>query len=307
MNDQAWEWQGLDHAGAATLLADHFPVRGGSHLEPLGQGDFCLAFKYGGQIIRVARHGVAARAIQREAAVLAQIATLLPLPVPHPVCYAPPACPPFTIHDEVVGAVLTRERWESLAVEAREQVADNLASFLRTLHALPPEIGLACGLARLDSAAIADSLRRGAAATIYRFLDRETRRRLDDALASWSIPSSIPGRGPSLLHCDIAPGHLLYDPGTDALAGVIDFGDLAVGDPARDFIYLYEDFGATLLAEVLSRYAGADAPGMMAEIRKWYLLETIGWTIAMSAAECVIEVQEGLDEIMRELAGEPTW
>ena len=36
-----------------------------------------------------------------------------------------------------------------------------------------------------------------------------------------------------LLHCDLAPGHVLYDPSTGALTGIIDFGDVAIGEPTN--------------------------------------------------------------------------
>jgi hypothetical protein len=43
--------------------------------------------------------------------------------------------------------------------------------------------------------------------------------------------------------------HESIDPGTGAPAGLIDFGDLALGDGARDFTYMHEDFGPDALAD----------------------------------------------------------
>jgi aminoglycoside 2''-phosphotransferase len=74
---------------------------------------------------------------------------------------------------------------------------------------------------------------------------------------------------------------MLYDPLTINLSGVIDFSDIAIGEPARDFIYIYEDYGPVLLGEVLNHYAGRDSASMMSAIRKWYLLEAISWTVEM--------------------------
>jgi aminoglycoside phosphotransferase (APT) family kinase protein len=47
---------------------------------------------------------------------------------------------------------------------------------------------------------------------------------------------------------DIGPGYLLRDLVTGAITGVTDFGDIAVGDPARDFIFIYEDLTLTVIA-----------------------------------------------------------
>jgi aminoglycoside phosphotransferase (APT) family kinase protein len=297
MAEQLWDWNVLDHSSAATLLAGQFP---GSDLEPFGSGDFCIAFKREDQVIRVAKHVEAARALERESCTLPKIAPMLPLPVPQPTYHAPHGCPPFTLHPEIVGEALTREDWEGMPVSARQKAASDLASFLKTLHGLPIEIGLECGLVQIDAAKIAGHLREETAKTFDGSLEPEVQRRLDQTLERWS--SQREDQHPALLHCDIGPGHLLYDPSTLHLTGVIDFADLVIGDPSRDFIYIYEDFGPLILQEILTRYAGQDAPKMMPAIRNWYLLEAISWTIGMHVEQREADVAHGLAEIRRELA-----
>jgi aminoglycoside 2''-phosphotransferase len=255
------------------------------------------------QVFRVARHAEAAAALRRESCILSKIAPFLPLSVPQPVYHAPHGCPPFTVHQEITGEFLTRETWEGMPAPARESAASDLAAFLRSLHALPSQIGLECSLTQIDAADVAQRLREETANTIQRYLEHETQRRLDHTLKRWS--SQPAARGPALLHCDVGPGHLLYNPSNLQLTGVIDFGDIVLGDPARDFIYIYEDFGPSLLGEVLTRYAGKDASKMMPAIRKWYLLEAISWTLGMYAEQREAEIEHGLAEIKRELANVP--
>lgn len=299
-SDQSWEWNNLDHSSAAKLLARHLSSAGHTSLEPFGYGDFCLAFKLGNQVVRVARHLEAAAALRRESCILMKIAAQLPLPVPRPTYYAPSECPPFTLHDEIVGEILTRHLWENMPTVARDKAANDLAAFLRALHSLPVEIGLTCGLAKLDATELAHRLREATANTIYELLDEGTQHRLDEALRRWSLP---PHDHPpaALLHCDIGPGHLLYDSKTGALTGVIDFGDTAIGDPARDFIYIYEDYGPVILRDVLNWYAGKDASLTMSAIRKWYLFEAISWTVEMFITQRRSDMEHGLAEISREL------
>ena len=293
----SWEWNSLDHSNAAKLLVGQFP---GSDLEPFGYGDFCIAFKQGDQVIRVARHLEAMASLERESCILPTIASMLPLSVPQPTYHAPHECPPFTIHKEIVGEVLTRKAWEDMPASAREKAASDLANFLKILHALPIEIGLECGLVQIDAAKMASSLQDEAADTIYPLLEPNMQRKLHRTLENWASQHNV--RRPALLHCDIGPGHVLYDPSTLSLTGVIDFGDLVIGDPARDFIYIYEDFGPQILQDVLTRYAGKDTPKIMPAIRKWYLLEAISWTIKMYVEQHEENLEHGLAEIKRELA-----
>lgn len=295
-------WNNLDHASAAMFLHQHLPGEDHASLEPIGYGDFCLAFKSGNQVIRVARHLDAAAALRRESCTLKKIAAALPLTIPQLTYYSPQGFPPFTIHDEVIGEVLTREIWESQPARARKNLASDLAAFLRALHSLPIELGRSCDLMQLDANQLAQALREEIANTIHGRLEPEAQLQLEATLERWSLPSAR-YQHLALLHCDLGPGHVFYDPRSGHLTGVIDFGDIAIGDPARDFIYVYEDYGPLILREVLKRYAGKNAPKMMPEIRKWYLLEAISWTINRCAEKHEADIEHGLAEIRRELAG----
>lgn len=298
--NQPWNLDNLDHPRATKLLSSHIPDADGTRLESFGSGDFCIAFKSGNQVFRIARHPAAAAALRRETCVLKVIAGILPLSVPRLTYRTPRDCPPFTIHREIIGDVLTREIWENMPTFTLKKVAADLADFLRVLHSIP--VGkLNCSLAQLDAATVSGNLRDAGTNTIYEFLEQDTRRQLDQTLKKWSLLSRPVGQRPALLHCDIGPGHVLYDPQAGKLTGVIDFGDIAIGDPARDFIYIYEDFGPVILGEVLRHYAGNASSAMMPAIRKWYLLEGLSWTIQKCTEQHSSDMHHGLDEIRREL------
>jgi aminoglycoside phosphotransferase (APT) family kinase protein len=66
-------------------------------------------------------------------------------------------------------------------------------------------------------------------------------------------PPAYPGP-PHLTHDDLSPEHLLVDPETGALAGILDWSDAALGDPARDFAPLVAWHGWAFADEVLRSY-----------------------------------------------------
>jgi aminoglycoside phosphotransferase (APT) family kinase protein len=290
-----------DHPTAAALVLRHLPGGGESTLSPVGEGDFCLAFRRRTRVVRVARHARAAAALQREACVLSGIAASLPLPVPRPAFFQPAAGCAFSVHREITGAVLTRERWERMPPAARENAASDLARFLGALHALPVEAGLACDVPVLDRIEYAGRLGAEAASRLYPSLGDEAGRRLDAALAHWSRPSANAAPSAALLHGDLSPEHVLCEPSSGRLTGVIDFGDLAVGDPARDFIYIHEDYGPEMLASVFRHYPGEDAETLLPRVRMWSVLEAVAWTLARYADQQLDEAEEGLEQVAREL------
>ena len=287
------------HAAAAAIVRAHLPEAAGATLERLGAGDFCLALRLGTRVVRVARHAEAAAALEREACVLAAIAGRLPLPVPRPAFARPADGRAFSVHARVDGVVLTRARWSRLSAARRERAAAELARFLGALHALPPDAGVACGVPVLDLADIAGRLR-PAAAPLRAGLTAADARRLDALLARSTArrEGDVPR---ALLHRDVAPGHVLHDPASGALTGVIDFGDVALGDPARDLVYVYEDFGPAMLAAVLRHYPGEAAATLRPRVHLWFLLEAVEWTLARLGDGARAEAAEGLAAIVREL------
>lgn len=292
----------LDFAAAVTLVAPHLG-ESGEPLVPLGEGEYCIALRLGERVVRVAKHEEAELALRREACVLGEIADSLPLDVPRLRLHAPADCPLFTVHEEIRGEALTREAWERMPEATRDRLAADLAHFLRSLHAIPVgDFRERCGLQRLDRRGMAHEAREGARRCIYSLTDRTTRSRLDDLLERCS---AVPARSEDrdcLVHCDIAPGHVLYEPGTDRLSGVIDFGDIALAEPARDFIYIYEDFGEAILDRVIAHYAEAERHELKRDAMTWHLLETTLWTVRMFDARKRTDLKKGLDEIERVVA-----
>jgi aminoglycoside 2''-phosphotransferase len=292
----------VDHAAAKALLVGPLKTEEAQRLEPLGEGNFCFAFRERSRIVRVAKHREAAASLRAEACVLAQIGDHLPLTVPRPLFEAPRACLAFSIHEEVTGEILTRKGWSALSLAARTRAAAELAGFLRTLHSHPIDVAKRCGLGELDPAEAALRSRKDASRFLYPRLAPAIRTQLDDVLERCSAATRSECTVPVLIHCDIAPGHVLFDPTDGRLTGIIDFGDLALGDPARDFIYIYEDFGVEMLEVVITHYQREEASSLLPRVRLWYLFEAVAWTIQMCATGREAEIAEGLSEIVRELS-----
>jgi hypothetical protein len=60
---------------------------------------------------------------------------------------------------------------------------------------------------------------------------------------------------PCVIHGDLSlPDHVLFDPGINRVSGIIDFGDLTIGDPAHDFLSILEDGGDSFFALVTENY-----------------------------------------------------
>jgi aminoglycoside phosphotransferase (APT) family kinase protein len=181
-------------------------------------------------VVRLPSAGACAGQVEREHRWLPVLAPGLPQPIPTPVALGEPSFGypwRWSIYRWLEGEPALPHRIESLPVFARD-----LATFLRSLHAIPPEGGPLPG---------PGNFHRGGTLTVY---DTEARRAID-ALATqintkavtavWdaALASRWP-RDPVWVHGDMGVGNLLVSDGR--LCGVIDFGQLCVGDPACDLV-----------------------------------------------------------------------
>ncbi|MGH8496436.1 MAG: phosphotransferase family protein, partial [Gammaproteobacteria bacterium] len=183
--------------------------------------------------------------------------------------------------------------------------------FLRQMHATDLKLARSSGLEHADYAAHFDGLSKQVAQALWSKLCITER-----ALVKRTIADLLESHGrarfrPALLHGDLSPDHVLYDPDSASVMAVIDFGDMIIGDPAWDFICIYEDYGPDFLFRALREYGPADQVALLIRMHRLYLLGAIEWTVQLfereaedaeaSVAELIetLEVQSSkLDELL---------
>lgn len=58
----------------------------------------------------------------------------------------------------------------------------------------------------------------------------------------------------TLCHADIGSSDILYDPERKSIAGIIDFGDISIHDPAKDFSNITRNLGEDAINSILKSY-----------------------------------------------------
>jgi len=242
------EWAELPVALVESYGTDHDIYRLGEHLAA-----------------RLPRIGWAAGQAAKEAAWLPRLAPALPLAVPVPVGLGRPeeGYPfPWAVHEWLPGEAANG------TLRDPEEAAADLAGFVRALRGVdtggaperPP--GSRGGpLAERDA-----GVRRAVA---------ELGDRVDPAavLRSWAESLAAPvWTGPDVwFHGDLLPGNVLVTDGR--LSGVIDFGGLAVGDPACDLLPAWNLFRGESRRAFLAA-AGADEAARLRG-RGWALSQAV--------------------------------
>jgi aminoglycoside phosphotransferase (APT) family kinase protein len=230
---------------ARRLIASQFPEVPLEPLTRLGEG-----WDNGGRwVFRFPRRAVAIPGFEREMEALPKLAPRLPLPIPEPV-YRGRATAEFPWPWFGARHVLGVEPL-GLDEAARRRLARPFARFLRALHAAPLIDGLPTDpMGRADMAVRVPK-------TDASLIDLETE-------GLWRTPRSVaalleeaaslpPPEAVSVLHGDLHMRHVLVD-GSGATSGVIDFGDICVGDPSVDLTLLWSMLPSAGRADFLDEY-----------------------------------------------------
>jgi aminoglycoside phosphotransferase (APT) family kinase protein len=220
----------IDARLAARLVASQFPQW--AHL-PIAPTDVAgwdnRTFRLGAELsIRMPSDSAYVAQVDKEHRWLPRLAPGLPFEVPRPIARGEPGDGypfPWSVYGWIEGENAAVDRIDDLMA-----FAEDLAGFLRELQAIDATGGPPPG---------PHSFFRGGPLATY---DQETRTALaavrgrvaaDIALAVWDEALAAPWRGaPDWVHGDVAASNLLVKRGR--LTAVIDFGCLAVGDPACD-------------------------------------------------------------------------
>lgn len=201
-------------------------------------------------VFRFPRTVDGAAVLEREVALLERLQGCLPLPIPDPVYrITDPASGELSAmgYRMLPGKPLSNEVLESIAdTVTLDQMAGELAGFLRALHALPLS-EFARGLPERDEAARWAELHSQFRSALYPFMRPEARRDVDVLFGEIDDDLRRDPPTPVLCHGDFAGSNILYEPERLAITGVLDFGFAGAGDPAGD-IASFSCLGEAFLA-----------------------------------------------------------
>ncbi len=216
----------------------------------LGAGLDNVAYDVNGElVVRIAREP---GSVRREAALLARLGHVSPLPVPEPV---------FALAEHNCMAYRKLAGTPIIDIPAADHasyvvpVGAELGAFLAVLHTSDPDQWT--DLVDVDDEPLAGWREEAAEhyADVAAALAPGHHRRIEAFLRS---PLPEPTQKLVFSHNDLGIEHVLVAPGTEKVAGIIDWSDAAVCDPARDFGLVLRDLGPASLDAALGQYPGGD-------------------------------------------------
>jgi len=224
----------IEPEAALQRIQEQFPQLDAKEIRLLGAGWDNSAFLVDGEwVFRFPRRECALPLLEAEWCALPKIAPRLPLTIPVPLWKGAPTPEfpwPFIGYRMIPGVTAC---YVNLTEGERAQLAEPLGHFLARLHAIPPAEIAHCAIpgdnrSRIDGAQLLPKTEANFKELNSLGLMEKGVVTLIDRLQNCRAPTSS-----ALVHGDFYVRHLLVDDRRH-LSGVIDWGDVHVGDPAID-------------------------------------------------------------------------
>lgn len=282
---------------ASSLINKQFPQWAQLPIRPVEKGGYDnYTFHLGDDMsIRIPRDEEHAPQVEKEAFWLPKLAKQLSLPIPMPIAKGKPdENYPFhwSINKWIEGDTLTHNNISNL-----NDLALDLSGFLKELQSLETLNGPLGG---------EHNYYRGCPLNHYKFhewtltaldLLADVINR-DKCLAIWNRAISTKwSKDPVWIHGDVAPGNLLVANGR--LSAVIDFGVMAVGDPAADLVMAWTFFDEKSREKFLNSLAMDK--DTIDRARGWALWKAlVTWMWEDKASEAVMQAKKVIKVLMNE-------
>ena len=207
-------------------------------------------------VFRFPRRPDVAAQLAVEQALLPALAARLPIAIPHfeMEVGAGDGSLPFVGYRLLPGTQMRREHVQTLPLAQRDALAAQLGAFLSALHTFPTE------LAR----SVTPTMRvteRDPIVDEYAAVERDVFPLLTPAERRWAHALYVEASDPQIWHWiavvthnDLNADHILFNPHMQRIGGIIDWGDMELGDPANDFAALSE-YDQPFVETVLQHYS----------------------------------------------------
>jgi aminoglycoside 2''-phosphotransferase len=129
-----------------------------------------------------------------------------------------------------------RKKWTT-------RLGGDLGHFITELHNVRPPLTASSSIPKYNPktwAGLREKFYRRVRKLAYPLLDVQTRRKAEIFWEASLDQFSKANFEPVLIHSDLRGGNTIFDPKTGGLTGIIDWGHVAVADPALDFMGSFE-------------------------------------------------------------------
>lgn len=224
-------------------------------LEGVGWDNSAFAVN-GDYIFRFPQYEAVLEYVEREISLLPKLNEILPVPVPNIEFVgereAGGSCfQRFIGYKRLPGDRLDKKQWARLDSKSKTLAAKEIAGVLDALHNFSTEAAIAMGIGREHHRKKANDFLATAKKSVFPLLAPSEQEGVERNIQAYLEDDSCLDYTPAVLHADLSAEHVLWDETKGHLSGILDWGDVVIGDPDFDLAGPYAVFGSDFIHRIL--------------------------------------------------------
>lgn len=247
-------------------------------------------------IFRFPRRPEVAPTVEIESRLLPELQKVVSLPIPH-FQFVTPA---FVGYRLIPGEPLTKELFQQLCPTEKAHIAQQLADFLTEIHRFPTERAIELGVPHIPDRELWANFYAEIQRYVFPLLAAHECQWAQQLFETFLSDERNFRFTPTLLHGDFSPDHILFDKKAKRITGVIDFGDMRIGDPAYEFQWR-EDYGEAFWHKLLARYRLEIDEGFFRRLEFYERRQPLGEILYGVMCGSLEHIAEGLQALQQEV------
>ncbi|MDN4074970.1 phosphotransferase family protein [Fictibacillus terranigra] len=224
-----------------------------NHIAPLGEGWRSRAFLINHELVfRFPKEKEGAIDTAKEIKALPNLKKHISLNIPEFIyCGKQANGFPFVGYKLLPGEPMDEQLFHSLPSETKNKIAEQIAEFMDQISSFCVDQAREYNI-RIKSfyQHYLETFREVKKKAFTR-IDQEMKTYLSFRFETYLESKNHFSYTPKLLHADLSLDHLLFDQKRQELTGIIDFGDMKMGDPDYEYLYLLEECGEAFTKKVM--------------------------------------------------------
>lgn len=248
-----------------------------SKIQKIGEGWMSLAYLVNDHLVfRFPKEADGGKSLEKEKKALPYLQKCISLKIPEFAYFGLQENGlPFTGYNILPGVPLN-DLYEEVPLNVRQKIARPVANFIKEISSVPYEIAKELELPENDFYKEYFNTLEEIKGGVFDLLSTGLKDYISNQF-SWYLNNKKNFEYvPTVLHGDLSTDHLLFDSNTEELVGVIDFGDLELGDPDYEYLYLLDDFGLEFTKDIMELRGEKNIDSKIEKISFFMLVDNIG-------------------------------
>jgi aminoglycoside 2''-phosphotransferase len=196
----------------------------------------------------------------------------------------------------IAGKAFEYDLFDNLGKDTKK-VVEQIASFIKQVQMFPIDEAIRSGVETLDLKNKYVDIFEETKMKVYPLVAAEVKYYLEQLFSNFLGDEKNFKNNPVLLHGDLSPEHIFFDCNTNSILGIIDFGDICVGDPDYELRFLYKDYGIKFIIELLKIYPCHNRERLMAKLKFFLESDTVYSILHGIKRNNKIKVDQRLQEL----------